>query len=149
MNTLELKPNQKIGVFYHDDNRGAKAKIEEIAKVSPTGYVTLKNGKRYNPKGYEVGIEIIDATFLCSVEKAQAIIDKSLALKQKREEEYKAYLATPEGQRKLAVQEAVASVIQILNKYGWYSDEHGHMDVMESEIKQIIERYLSEHEPIN
>ncbi|MBW4429836.1 MAG: hypothetical protein KME50_37185 [Nostoc desertorum CM1-VF14] len=149
MNTTELKPNQKIGVFYHDDNRGAKAKIEEIAKVSPTGYITLKNGKRYNPKGYEVGIEIIDATFLCSVEKAQAIIDKSLAFKQKKEEEYKAYLATPEGQRQIAIQEAVQAAIQILNKYGWYADVDGHMDVMESEIKQIIKKYLSEHEPID
>lgn len=149
MNTLELKPNQKIGVFYYDDNRGAKAKIEEIAKVSPTGYVTLKNGTRYNPKGYEVGIEIIDATFLCSVEKAQAIIDKALAKKQKKEEEYKAYLATPEGQRQLAIQEAVEAVIQILNKYGWYADEHGHMDTLESEIRILIKQYVSEKNPIN
>lgn len=149
MDTTELKPNQKIGVFYHDDNRGAKAKIEEIAKVSPTGYVTLKNGKRYSPKGYELGREIIDATFLCSVERAQTIIDKSLAIKQKREEEYQAYLATAEGQRKIAVQEAVETAIKILNKYGWYADEHGHMDVMESEIEQIIKKYVSEHEPIN
>ncbi|MFN6561259.1 MAG: hypothetical protein RMY28_015905 [Nostoc sp. ChiSLP01] len=51
MNTLELKPGDKIGVFFYDDKRGTKAIIEEISKISPTGIVTLKSGTRYTKYG--------------------------------------------------------------------------------------------------
>lgn len=55
----------------------------------------------------------------------------------------------PEGRRKQAVNDTAKAAIATLNQHGWYADVDGHMDVMESEIKQIVERYVSEHEPIN
>ncbi|MCC5640868.1 hypothetical protein LC593_34590 [Nostoc sp. CHAB 5844] len=148
MNTSELKPGEKIGVFFYDDKRGTKAVIEEIAKVSPTGVVTLKSGTRYTSKGKEIGA-LGDPTYLCTVEKAQAVIDKAAQRQQQKEEEYKAYLASPEGRRDKAAALAVQAAIKALNQYGWYADVDGHMDAMESELEQIIKKYLSEHEPIN
>lgn len=65
------------------------------------------------------------------------------------EAERQAYLASPEGRRKQAVNDTAKAAIATLNQHGWYGDVDGHMDVIESEIKQIIERYVSEHEPIN
>jgi hypothetical protein len=146
MNTLELKPGDKIGVFFYDDRRGIKATIEEIERVSTTGVVTLTSGVRYTKHGKEVGA-LGDPTYLCTVEKATAVIDKAAARKQQSQEEYKAYVASPEGKRDLAAGAAVKAAIATLNQHGWYADIGGHMDVLESEIKQIIERYLSEHEP--
>ena len=102
MNTLELKPGDKIGIFYHDDRRGAKARISEVKKVSPTGQVTLISGKRYASNRKEMGIDAIDATYLCTVEKATAVMQKAEELKKQREEERKAYLASPEGRRNTA-----------------------------------------------
>ncbi|MBD2458839.1 hypothetical protein H6G80_32875 [Nostoc sp. FACHB-87] len=148
MNTMEFQVNQKIGVLYYNHKTDGKAEIEEIQKISPNGYVTLKNGKRYTPKGKEIS-PFGDPTYLCSVETAQEIINKSLVRQQKQEEKYQAYLASPEGKRNAAVNEAVKATIQALNKHGWYADIDGQMDVMESEIEQIITKYLSEHEPIN
>ena len=146
MNTLKLKPEDKIGVFYHDDRRGAKATIDEVKKVSPTGQVTLISGKRYASNGKEMGIDAIDATYLCTVERATAVMEKAEQRKKQREEERKAYLATPKGKRETAEKEAVSALIKILNQHGWYADVDGHMDVMESEIEQIVRRYVSEHE---
>jgi hypothetical protein len=148
MNTSELKPGDKIGVFFYDGTRGTKALIEEVAKVSPTGVVTLKSGTRYTPKGKEIGA-LGDPTHLCTVEKAQSVIDKAAQRKQQKEEDYKAYLASPEGRRDKAAALAVQSAIKTLNQYGWYADVDGHMDALESEIEQIIKKYLSEHDPIN
>lgn len=148
MNTLQLKPGDKIGVFVYDGVQGNKALIEEVSKVSPTGFVTLKSGTRYTPKGKEIGA-IDDRTYLCTVEEAQAVIDKAKQRQQQKEEEYKAYLASPEGKRNKAAASAVNAAIKALNQYGWYAGIDGHMDVMESEIEQIIKRYLSEHDPIN
>ncbi|MFL9456040.1 MULTISPECIES: hypothetical protein [Nostocales] len=148
MNTLELKPGQKIGVFYYNDRRGSKAAIEEVAKVSPTGYVTLKNGKRYTPKGKEVGDERLSPPRLCSVEEAQSIIQKAEDKQRQREAERQAYLASPQGKRDAAVNESVRSAIATLNSLGWYSDIDGEMDVLESELKQKIKAYLERHEPI-
>lgn len=149
MNTLELKLNQKVGVIIYNDNRGTKAKIEEVIRISPTGYITLKNGKRYNPKGIQVGVDRLIATHLCSVERVQEIMQKAEAQKKQREAERQAYLASPEGILATTVEETVKAVIQILNQHGWYADVDGHMDVMESEIKKIVERYVSEHKPIS
>jgi hypothetical protein len=148
MNTLELKPGDKIGVFYHDDRRGAKARISEVKKVSLTGQVTLISGKRYASNRKEMGIDAIDATYLCTVEKATAVMQKAEELKKQREEERKAYLATPEGKRETAEKEAVSALIKTLNTFGWYADVDGHMDVMESEIEQIVRKYVNEHEYI-
>lgn len=148
MNTLQLKPGDKIGVFFYDDKRGTKAVIEEVAKVSPTGVVTLKSGTRYTSKGKEIGA-LGDPTYLCTVEKAQSLIDKAAQRQQQNEEEYKAYLASPEGRRDKAAALAVKAAIKTLNQYGWYADIDGQMDAMESEIEQIIKKYVSEHDSIN
>lgn len=45
--------------------------------------------------------------------------------------------------------DTVKAAIAVLNQYGWYADVDGHMDTMESEIEQIIKKYVSEHEPTN
>lgn len=148
MNTLELKPGDKIGVFFYDDRRGTKAVIEEIEQVSPTGVVTLKSGTRYTKYGKEVGA-LGEPTYLCTVEKATALIEKAAQRQQQKEEEYKAYLASPEGRRDKAAALAVQAAIKVLNQYGWYADVDGHMDVMEAEIEQIIKKYVIEHEPTN
>ncbi|NJO64898.1 MAG: hypothetical protein HC836_44300 [Richelia sp. RM2_1_2] len=147
MNTLELKPGEKIGVFVYNDKRGSKARIDEIEKISPTGQVTLKSGKRYTSKGKEI-VSGGDPTYLCSVEEATAVIEKAEERKKQKEEERIAYLASPEGKRKTACIEAVSALIKVLNQHGWYTDEHGHMDVMESEIEQIVRKYVNEHEYI-
>jgi hypothetical protein len=146
MNTLELKPGDKIGVFFYDDKRGTKAVIEEVDKVSPTGIVTLKSGTRYTSKGTEIGA-LGDPTYLCTTEKAQAVIEKAEQRKQQKEEEYKAYIASPEGRRDKVAASAVNAASKVLNQYGWYADVDGQMDGMESEIEQIIKKYVSEHEP--
>ncbi|BAY14221.1 hypothetical protein [Calothrix sp. NIES-2098] len=148
MNTLELKSGDKIGVFFYDDKRGSKALIEEIDKISPTGVVTLKSGTRYTKYGKEVGA-LGDPTHLCTVEKATAVIEKAKQRQQQKEEEYKAYVASPEGRRDKAAASAVNAAIKVLNQYGWYADVDGHMDVIEAEIEEIIKKYLSQHEPIN
>ncbi|MBN3910430.1 MAG: hypothetical protein HWQ35_28975 [Nostoc sp. NMS1] len=148
MNTLELKPGDKIGVFFYDDKRGAKAVIEEVIHISSSGTITLKNGTRYNRNGREVGA-LGEGTYLCTTEKAQAVIEKAKQRKQQKEEEYKAYIASPEGRRDKAAASAVNAAIKVLNQYGWYADVDGHMDAMESEIEQIIKKYVSEHEPIS
>lgn len=147
MNTLELKPGDKIGVFYHDDRRGSKAKIDEIKKVSPTGQVTLISGKRYTSAGKEIGAGY-SPTYLCTVERATDVMEKAEQHKKQREEERKAYLATPEGKRETAQRQAVSALIKTLNQHGWYADVDGHMDVMELEIEQIVRKYVNEHEYI-
>ncbi|MHC5832946.1 MAG: hypothetical protein ACYT04_97425, partial [Nostoc sp.] len=68
--------------------------------------------------------------------------------KQQKEEEYKAYIASPEGRCDKAAASAVNAAIKVVNQYGWYADIDGHMDAMESEIEQIIKKYVSEHKPI-
>ncbi|MEH2212959.1 hypothetical protein [Nostoc sp.] len=148
MNTLELKPGDKIGVFFYDDKRGTKAVIEEVIHISSSGTITLKNGTRYNRNGREVGA-LGEGTYLCTTEKAQAVIKKAEQRKQQKEEEYKAYIASPEGRRDKAAASSVNAAIKALNQYGWYADVDGHMDAMESEIEQIIKKYVSEHEPIS
>ncbi|NEU77564.1 hypothetical protein [Nostoc sp. UIC 10630] len=145
MNTLELKSGDKIGVFFYDDKRGTKAVIEEVIHISSSGTITLKNGTRYNRNGREVGA-LGEGTYLCTVEKAQAVIEKA-AQRQQQKEEYKAYLASPEGRCDKAAALAVNAAIKALNQYGWYADVDGRMDVMELEIEQIIKKYVSEHEP--
>ncbi|QIR41775.1 hypothetical protein HCG51_34390 (plasmid) [Tolypothrix sp. PCC 7910] len=148
MNTLELKPGDKIGVFFYDDKRGTKAIIDEVEQVSATGIVTLKSGTRYTKYGKEVGA-LGDPTHLCTIEKATAVIEKAAQRQQQKEEEYKAYITSPEGKRDKAAASAVQAAIKALNQCGWYADVDGHMDAMESEIEEIIKKYVSEHEPIN
>ncbi|PHJ59059.1 hypothetical protein VF14_13455 [Nostoc linckia z18] len=146
MNTLELKTGDKIGVFFYDDKRGTKAVIDEVIHVSSSGTITLKNGTRYNRNGREVGA-LGEATYLCTPEKAQSIIDKASAPAQ--DKEVIDTIDPLEERRNKAAKLAVKSVIHALNQYGWYADIDGHMDVMEAGIEQIIKKYLSEHEPIN
>ncbi|MBD2536905.1 hypothetical protein H6G97_49900 [Nostoc flagelliforme FACHB-838] len=94
-------------------------------------------------------VDTLSATHLCSVERVQEIMQKAEPQKKQREAERLAYLASPEGRRKQAVNDTVKAAIAALNQYGWYADVDGHMDVMESEIEQIIKKYVSEHEPID
>lgn len=148
MNTQELKPGQKIGVFYYDDRRGSKAVIEEVERVSPTGFVTLTNGKRYTPRGKEVGDERLSPPRLCSVEEAEQLIQKAAIQQRRQSAERQAYLASPEGKRETAVNAAVQAAIAILNQHGWYADIDGEMDVLESELKHKIRSYLERHEPV-
>lgn len=147
LNILDLKPGDKVGVFFYDGARGSKAEIHEIKHVTPKGFVTLLDGTRYNSKGKEIGA-YGDATYLCSVEKAQGIIDKAQQRKEQKEAEHQAYLASPEGKRETCAHEAVQALIKVLNQHGWYSDVDGHFDVMESEIRQKIEKYLSENDAV-
>lgn len=147
MDTLELKPEDKIGVFVYDDRRGSKARIDEIEKISPTGQVTLKSGKRYTSEGKEIGAGS-DPTYLCSVEKATAVIKKAQESKKDKEVERIAYLESPEGKGKTAAKEAVSALIKVLNQRGWYADVDGRMDVMEAEIEQIVSKYVSQHQCI-
>lgn len=146
-NILDLKPGNKVGVFFYDGARGNKAEIHEVEKVSAKGFITLKDGTRYNNKGKEIGA-YGDATYLCSVEKAQGIIEKAQQRKQQKDKERQAYLASPEGKRETCAREAVQALIKVLNQHGWYSDVDGHFDVMESEIRQKVEKYLSEHDSL-
>ncbi|RUT06472.1 hypothetical protein DSM106972_027290 [Dulcicalothrix desertica PCC 7102] len=43
---------------------------------------------------------------------------------------------------------AVDALIKVMNQYGWYADVDGHLDVMESEIRVKVEKYLSEHDSV-
>ncbi|WP_392476881.1 hypothetical protein [Nostoc sp. C110] len=148
MNTLELKPGDKVGIFYYDSVRiGTKAEIEVIERISPTGQVTLSNGKRYTSDGKEIGV--VEPSYLWTLDKIQPILEKIETLERQKEAERSAYLASPEGRRKQAVNDTVKAAIAALNQYGWYADVDGHMDAMESEIEQIIKKYVSEHEPIS
>lgn len=147
MNTLELKPRDEIGVFVYDDRRGSKAMIEQVKKVSPTGQVTLVSGKRYTSEGKEIGAGSVP-TYLCSLEKASTVIKKAQERKKDREVEREAYSASLEGKRRSVQKEAVSALIKVLNQHGWYADVDGHMDVMESEIEQIVSKYVSQHECI-
>lgn len=146
MSEIELKPNQEIGVFYYDDNRGSKAAIEVIKSITPSGYITLQNGKRYTPKGKEIAAPGIP-THLVSVERAKAIIDKAIAIDIEREERQQAHFNSCEGRRKVAVKLAVEAAIKALNGCGWYADEHGHLDNMEEDLKKIIVDYVNNHDP--
>lgn len=147
MNTLELKPGDKIGVFYYDDRRGSKAEIGVVAKVSPTGQVTLCDGKRYTPSGKEIGA--VEPSYLCQVERAQEVMDKSWQSQQRRDAERQAYLASPEGRSTTAARAAMKAAITALNQHGWYADVDGKMDAIECEIEEKILSYLKQYEPIN
>ena len=145
MNTLELKPGQQIGVLYYDDRRGSKAEIGIIAKVSPTGQVTLSNGKRYTTDGTEIGA--VEPSYLVSIERAEEVIKKAEYFQQRRDTERQVYLASPEGKRNIVALAAVKAAIAVLNQHGWYADTDGEMDVLELEIEQRIRSYVERHEP--
>ncbi|MEB3180658.1 MAG: hypothetical protein VKL59_16770 [Nostocaceae cyanobacterium] len=143
MNTLKLKPGDKIGVFFYNDWRGCKVIIEEIADISPQGVVTLKNGTRYNRYGQEVGA-LGEATHLCTVEKATAIMenrdDASPAEKESDTE-----LDAANKKHNQVAQAAVTAAIKVLNQHGWYGDADGDMDAIASEMEEMIRDYLKEH----
>jgi hypothetical protein len=147
MGTLKLKPNKKIGVLYYANKYDGKAAIEEVEKVSPTGIVTLKNGVRYTSKGKEIGA-LGDPTYLCTVERAQEVMDKALVREQEKGEKQKAYLASLEGKRNMAAKAAARAAIQVLNQHGWYTEIDGCLDVMESEIESLISDYVNKYNPI-
>lgn len=147
MDLSEIKPGQKIGVFYYDHRSGAKAEIGEVAKLSLSGQVTLTDGKRYTAKGKEIGD--IDPSYLCSVERAKEVMEKASAQRRQRETEQAAFIASPEGRRSVAAKAAVKVAISALNQHGWYGDVDGEMDVLESELEQKIRLYLKRHESIN
>ncbi|NWF61745.1 MAG: hypothetical protein HXY43_21430 [Fischerella sp.] len=145
MNTLQLKLGDKVGVFFYDDWRGSKAIIDEVTHISSSGTITLKNGTRYNRNGREVGA-LGEATYLCTPEKAQTIIEKASAPPQ--DKEVIDAIDPLEKRRKKAAKLAVKSAIQALNQYGWYADINGEMDALESELEQLILSYLERHDPI-
>lgn len=142
MNTLELKPGDKIGVFFYDDWRGSKAIIEEVVDISKTGVVTLTSGIRYNKLGREVNA-LGEATYLCTVEKAQAIINKPPSPPKSKDA---AINRSSQQRRDKAAKLAVKSAIRALNQYGWFSNTNGDMDKLESDIEQIIIAYLDKHQ---
>ncbi len=145
MNTLELKPGQQIGVFYYDDRRGSKAEIGIVAKILPSGQVTLSNGKRYTSEGKEIGA--VEPSYLCLIERAQEVISKAMARQELIDALALADRASPQGKRDYSARAAVKAAITALNQHGWYADVNGEMDVMESEIEQKIRSYLERHEP--
>ena len=145
MNTLELKPGQQIGVLYYDDRRGSKAEIGIVAKILPSGQVTLSNGKRYTSEGKEIGT--VEPSYLCSIARAQEVISKAIARQEQRDALVELINASPEGKRDYSARAAVKAAITALNQHGWYADVNGEMDVMESEIEQKIRSYLERHEP--
>ncbi len=145
MNTLELKPGQQIGVFYYDDRRGSKAEIGIVAKILPSGQVTLSNGKRYTFEGKEIGA--VEPSYLVSIARAQEVIEKDRLLQQQRDAAHQYYLASSKGKQKCASRAAVKAAITTLNQHGWYADINGEMDVLESEIEQKILSYLERQQP--
>jgi hypothetical protein len=143
MNTLKLKLGEKIGVFFYNDWRGCKVIIEEIVHISPQGVVTLKNGTRYNRHGKEVGA-LGDATHLCTVERATAIMENRDDASPQPEKPVSDADAAEKKRDKVA-KAAVNAAIKVLHQYGWYADADGDMDALESEIEEIIRDYLKEH----
>lgn len=146
MNTQQLKLGDKVGVFFYDDWRGAKAIIDEVIDISSSGAITLKNGTRYNRDGREVGA-LGEATYLCTAEKAQSIIDKASAPLQNKE--VIDAIDPLEKRRNKAAKIAVQSAIKTLNQYGWYADIDGEMDALESKLQQTIISYLQRYEPLD
>lgn len=147
MNILELKPGDKIGVFYHDNRLGTKAEIGVVKRISPTGQVTLTSGKRYTPDGKEIGA--VEPSYLWSLDKIQPVLEKIEAKHRQKEVERHASLTSPKGKRNVAVRVAVEAALASLNQHGWYADIDGEMDVLESELEQKIRSYVERHEPIN
>jgi hypothetical protein len=133
---LELKQGEKIGVFFYDDWRGCKVVIEEIVHISSGGTVTLKNGVRYNRDGKEVGA-LGEGTYLCSVEQAKEIIGKA-DVSQETE---------PGLRTSRTARAAVRAVVRTLSQYGWHSHVSGDIELMKSDIENIIKKYLDNHEP--
>ena len=149
MNTLELKPGDKVGVLTYGFSHSVIIDVEfaEVKSISAKGYATLVSGVRYTPQGKEINARHYH-TYICNLERAQEILISITAKKQQKEDARAAYLNSDMGLRDTACREAVKALIQVLNQHGWWSDEDGHMDVLESEIELRVERYLSEHDPI-
>ena len=116
MNTLELKPGQQIGVLYYDDRRGSKAEIGIVAKILPSGQVTLSNGKRYTSEGKEIGT--VEPSYLCSIARAQEVISKAIARQEQRDALVELINASPEGKRDYSARAAVKAAITALNQHG-------------------------------
>jgi hypothetical protein len=138
MNTFELKPGDKIGVFFYDDWRGSKAILTEVEHISSTGTVTVKTGVRYNYQGREVNA-LGEATYLCSVERAQEIIEKAATTSP---EKRILDISSPEGKRQKARIAAAKAAIRTLNQYGFLMQKNSDIKEMQSEIEEIIEKYL-------
>lgn len=139
MNTIELNPGDKIGVFFYDDWRGSKAIITEVEHISSAGTVTVKTGVRYNYRGREVNA-LGEATYLCSVERAQEIIEKAAtSLPEKRI----LNISSPEGKRQKATIAAAKAAIRTLNQYGFLIENNSDIKAVQSEIEEIIEQYLT------
>ncbi len=149
MNTLELKPGDKVGILTYGFSQSEVIDVEfgVVKSISAKGYVTLVGDVRYTPQGKEINARHYH-TYICNLERAQEIYYSITAKKQQKEVRSAAYLNSDMGLRDTACREAVKALIQVLNQHGWWSDEDGHMDVLESEIELRVERYLSEHDPV-
>ncbi|MEA5569903.1 hypothetical protein [Calothrix sp. UHCC 0171] len=146
MDSFQLKIGERIGVFFYDDWRGSKAVIDEIEDISVIGTVTLKSGIRYNKLGQQVGA-LGEGTSLCTVEKAQEIINKS-SLKTENtseNEEDKSGDNLVEKKRDrisqtnhYAAKLAAQSAIKILNQHGLFNSADANIDVLATKIEQLI-----------
>lgn len=142
MKLVDLQIGDEVGVFFYDDWRGSKATVETVSHISSTGTITVSSGVRYTYQGREVGA-LGDASYLCSLEKAQEIIDKG-SLRTDRDfptvdpEEIK------ERKYNKVSQQAAKNAIRVLNQYGWYSDLDGKLDQVESQIADMIKAYLDD-----
>lgn len=137
--------DNKVGVFYYDDNRGCKAAIVEVRSVSPKGYITLINDVRYSPLGKEIG----GNSTLCSVEEAQKLIKKGERINKERAEEFQRYLNSPTGKRDSAVNFAVTAAMVALKSQGWQSDEYGILNSLEKKLTKAIEQALITLDSVN
>lgn len=148
MNTKELVVGQRIGISYRESSYNITAEIGIIAAVTPTGQVRLQDGRRFSPNGVEMG-DMYIRKHLCSLERVQEIVEEKQRRELEKSQEKEAFNESPEGKQKQAVSAAVSGLIATLNQHGYYADVDGHMDVMESQIKSLVEEYLQEHPPIN
>lgn len=141
MQIQDLKVGDKIGVFFYDDWRGRKATIETVTHISSTGTITVSSGTRYTYQGREVGA-LGDATYLCSVSKAEEIIARDGIRHQ--ESPVVDELEIRENRLIKLSQLAADNAIKILHQHGYYNDKSGKLAEVESKIAVIVQEYLEE-----
>jgi hypothetical protein len=142
MDTKQLKSGQKVGIV----TRGKipQAVIKIVDKVTPTGFVSIGK-KRFNPQGWETGVDKLIARYLVDVKEAEKIIQDYSLVEEKFRAEREAWGKTPDG----IAEKATISALDTLRQNGWHSDIDGDWDLMESEIRRIIANYLKKYNPIN
>ncbi|BAZ41362.1 hypothetical protein NIES4101_73280 [Calothrix sp. NIES-4101] len=150
MDSFQLKIGERIGVFFYDDWRGSKAVIDEIEDISVNGTVTLKSGIRYNKLGQQVGA-LGEGTYLCTLEKAQEIINKSSLKTEKASERQKENQEDKSGDNLVekkcdrisqnhhhAAKLAAQSAIKMLIQHGLFNSADANIDVLATKIEELI-----------